>query len=114
MKQTRFVPNFLNHIRPPKGWGIVYHDYLRDGIVYAIVPLNLIIRWFRKLGYWLKSPKKITLEERKSLWLSMVLGEINRYKIDHDLAVIESKADKLLVILVCMQLEERIKKGFGK
>ena len=111
MKITRFVPH---PVHPPRGWGIVYYDYLRDGNVYAIVPLNRIIRWFREVRYWLKSPKKLTLEERESQWLLMVLRGIDRYKIDNDLGLEESRADRLLIYLVCMQLEERIKKGFGK
>jgi len=42
--------------KPPKFYGLAYREPCRDEMVFAVIPLNLIIRLFRSLWHHLRYP----------------------------------------------------------
>jgi hypothetical protein len=54
MKPLKFVVRLRDVELIPRGYGVAYYDYTRaQGVAYPI-PLNLLIRGYRKLEQWVK------------------------------------------------------------
>ena len=79
MKLTRFVSNQAALSFP---WGIVYREFMRDGSVWAVVPLNWIFRWARLLWFKLRAPKYKNVEEYINYYLGLAVKAVDDCKLE--------------------------------
>lgn len=40
-------------LKPPRGYSIAYHDFMRGQVVYAWIGLHKLIHYWRRFEYWL-------------------------------------------------------------
>jgi len=56
-------------MRIPKGYGIAWRDFARDQAICYPIGLNQIVRWARKVYFWISFPN-LSYWEKKELEIS--------------------------------------------
>ena len=98
VKLTRFVSAQATLDFP---WGIVHRDYMRDGNIWTVVPLNWIFRWARQLWHILRAPKKNNIEEFINSHLARAVKAVDDFEWDEVIGPLDK--DEVVIFSITKQ-----------